>query len=373
MASDRKIPQGAWAGRLLIGLAGLIVTSLVTRPVARHVVELERHFTSGNWEITTDKTSIESRIRAEYGGDPTRWSISFVGGGARSFPLTPAYRSDTVEYIGQRALYDVPQLQFRSSVLPSTYGDFLSDEVLSLGHTRRAADSQLLTRLSRMLKGRFVDRSISYAETYRRGEQILSGMPSTSSLVKALDQFRDYDLSLGVFHAFQVFTIPPYDAADAVDAHGVTLEQSDRCLAQVGPIDSAEPDVQAYISRFPHAVEVELTRHWLSDELLDRTLANRSDVATTYFGVDGPMRVIPFRLWILLPDEVRVDLRTSGKPDSIKKWSNSFLCCRVTCGQTVVQLAPATVTLAGQEVLRGREAGMDPTLFAIVSRHRIAP
>lgn len=372
MASDRKTPRSVLAGTLLIGLAGLTLTLIVTRGVLRHVVELERHFTSGNWEITTDKTSIESRIRAKYGGDPTRWSITFAAGGVQSFPLTPAYRSDTIEYIGQRALYDVPQLQFRSSVLPSIYGDFLADEVLSLGRTRRAADSQLLTRLSRMLRGRFVDRSISYAETYRRGERILSEMPSTSSLVKALDEFKDYDVSLGVFHAFQVFTNPPYDAVDALDAHGVTLEQSDRCLAQVSPTDSSEPGVQAYISRFPRAVEVELTRHWLSDELLDRTLADDSNIAKNYFGVDGPIRVIPFRLWILLPDEVRVDLRTSGNADLIKKWGNRFLCCRVTCGDTVLQLIPATVTLAGQDVLRGHEAGMDPILFAIVSRHRIA-
>jgi hypothetical protein len=126
------------------------------------------------------------------------------------------------------------------------------------------------------------------------------------------------------------------------------------------------------VSRRPQLVDVDIIRPWLSDQLLDRTADSHSPTARKYFGSDGSLRVIPSHLEVLMPDEIRISGENSADAHLLQKWAGDSACCRVVCNNIAIQIAPSTVRLSASGELRGRVAGLDPLLFAIVSSHRIS-
>jgi hypothetical protein len=69
-----------------IAAVGFAAVFLCTGSMRKHAGELASHFSSGNWEVTTDEAAVETNLRAQY-GDPRQWSIHYVGGTSNSFPL----------------------------------------------------------------------------------------------------------------------------------------------------------------------------------------------------------------------------------------------------------------------------------------------
>jgi hypothetical protein len=378
---EQRAPEPPNRGRrqpflLHLGIAavGCIVVFLSTGSMRKHAAELAAHFSSGNWEVTTDEAAVETSLRAQY-GDPRRWSIHYVGGTSNSFPLAMQYRQETFTDIGQSTSDDSEVLNLRFGFLPEAYGDLLSD----LLHEREQpdyVDTDPIRKLADFLGSKKYNISTPSPELYKKSQRVLARLPNTAPLMRALASYRDYSASTSYFPDFQVFTLPPYDNDDLLAANTRAIEdkKTGKCTGQVAQTEGKEPSIPSNIERHPRVLEVQLQRLWLADELLDNSAKSHGRIADKYFGVSGSLKNIPSAVWILMADDLHIDPVTESDATIINNWRSSGDCCQVTCAGVTVTLSPTTITPldARKKSWSGVVAGSTPSLFAVISRHRVA-
>ena len=141
MAASSKI------GHIAIFAAGVLASILVSTDLRTHAVELIRHLRSGNWEVMTDRSTVEQIVRTKYAGSGT-WAINFAAATGQSFPLNSAGRRDTVRLLGQQAMADSPNLRFNSAPLQTTYGGFLAQTLLELALPSKGQDADPLLQMA---------------------------------------------------------------------------------------------------------------------------------------------------------------------------------------------------------------------------------
>ena len=107
---------------------------------------------------------------------------------------------------------------------------------------------------------------------------------------------------------------------------------------------------------------------------MDNSATLRGETADKYFGVNGELKDIPSSAWILMADELHIDPVAESDIATINKWRNSGQCCQVTCSGVTVTLSPTTIVPLNSQAKSwsGIVDGAAPSLFAVVTRHRVA-
>lgn len=357
---------------LSLAIVGILSVYFLSADLRSHARELKAHFLSGNWEVTTNRQSVESEIRKKYPGSD--WSIQFVGGSGQAFSLDPKFRESTIQTIGQKTLNDNSSLSFYSSPLSGSYGDFLADSVLELSRTASPHKQGPLEKLAIMLEDNTPwTRQKRYAENYKRAREILSQLPNGNSLRHALDDYLTFEKGMGpVFPSFPVATQPAYDRDGDWNQQSQALEQEAKCRGTISPLYGTPENILASISISPRVVEVELIRPWLSDTLLDSRSRTGTDLSNRYFNNAGSLRLIPSQMWVLMDDKLMFDLDDASNHDRVAKLSSANNCCKVACDTVSFSLKPDSIRSPKIKSFSGLVDNGTPLLFAIVSRRRLA-
>jgi hypothetical protein len=357
-------------GHTAILVVGVLVAILVTTNLRSHVAELVRHLRSGNWEVMTDRSAVEQMVRAKY-ADSAAWTITFPAASGHAFPLDDKNRKDSVQQLGQQSQADGPNLRFNAASLQSTYGGFLATALFELAIRPESGVNDPLAQLAdEMTRNMAGPRKPLDPALYAQAQAFLAKLPKTNLLKKALDNYNDFGPSRGLdFLAYEVATSPSYDNPGAWDIKALTLEQIGKCKAKVSSTANAN-QVDADIALLPRLLEIELDRLWLSDAFLDSLLAARNPLTSKYFQPNGDLRVIPKRLWILLPQDARIEPVKESDRTQIASWGNDNTCCRVVCKDATIDLAPTSFRENKDATYTVRRSDQSPLLFAIVSRRR---
>lgn len=354
----------------LAGGLGIFGVVLASGPLVLHALELLWHLKSGSWEVVSDKPYIEQYVRSKYEG-AAKWDVAFVAGSGRSFSLQTEHRRDSIAEIGLGTISDSGGLRFGTTPLQVAYGELLQSVLRTVGAG--------LDRRGRQTIGGLVD-SIAQSiginpgyvdpEVYRRANQLLSKRPQTDLLRKALSDYGEYARSRGrEFPAFQVGTVPSFDAASAWDAAAVVLPQQGRCLGQATSLGAETDAVEADVAVFPRLVEVNLDRRWMSDALLDSVDAYGGESALQ-FAPGGNLRLVPARLWVLLPERVTFVVQDAEKEDVVSRWVGDGLCCRIRCESISLTIGSQNLRRDSKGALSGTRSDLPPLLYALISRRR---
>ncbi len=357
-------------GHVVILVAGVLGAVLVTTDLRIHVAELVRHLRSGNWEVMTDRSSVERMVRAKY-ADSAAWAITFPAASGQAYPMDNENRKESVQQLGQQSLADEPNLRFNAASLQTTYGGFLATALLELGIRPERERNNPLARLAdELMRIPATPRKPLDPALYAQAQASLAKLPKTDLLKKALDNYNDFGPSRGLdFLAYEVATSPSYDNPGAWDAKALTLEQIGKCKAKVS--SSADPkQVDAEVALLPRLLEIELDRLWLSDAFLDSMFAARNPLTSKYFQPNGDLRVIPKRLWILLPQDARIEPVKESDRIQIISWGKEHTCCRVVCNDATIDLVPTSFRENKDATYTMRRSDQSALLFAIVSRRR---
>ena len=296
-----------------------------------HLRIISDHFSSGNWEVTSEHISIEKRLNAKYRQSATEFAIHRVAGSGHSLPIDEEFRSPTIDLLGKASLAEQPNLRFNDKPLNQTYDQLLR----VLDQLRRAA------KLS------------------PEGRELL------------VHAQRDFDLARtdrGLdFPAFASDTVPPYDVEGEWLRSSQRLEQSGRCNGEVSAMGGSE-EIEANLTFYPQALEVEIVRPWLSYPLLD--LASQLDEEATrqFFSPTGGLRLIPHAMWILQTDAIELDVDSSSEAN-LSQWIKDNICCKIKCLDKAYVTNPSSLrTIDG--VAHGLLTTPKQQLFAVISRRR---
>lgn len=351
--------------------AGLLVSFLAARPLWQHTAVLVDHLGSGSWEVMTDRAAVEQIVRAKYGDTPA-WAISFASASGASFPLDTAFRRDTLTQLGQQTLAESATLRFNATSLQTAYGGLLAQTLLERASPAAPQDASLLRRLADSLRDPGTQaRPAPDPTLYERAQAILSSLPRTDVLTQALKQYEEFSQSRSPdFPAFDVAAIPSDDAPGAWDAGAQTLPQLGKCKAAVAALNDVTNGIEANVAILPRLLEVAIERPWLSDALLDRAQAGAPAVYRTYFGEGGELRLIPARLWILMPEDARIEPADEAGGARIRAWARDGSCCRVTCSGDIIDLGSGSLRTNKDGSYTMRRVDRTPLLYAIVSRRR---
>jgi hypothetical protein len=360
-------------GHLIILIVGVLASIAVTTDLRLHVVELVRHLRSGNWEVMTDRGTIEQIVRAKY-SDSAAWAITFAAASGQSFPLTDARRRETVMLLGQQALAESPNLRFNSTPLPVSYGGFLGKALLELAIRPDAGNSDALRRLaSEFARTSTGPRKTIDPAVYSQAQDYLAKLPKMDLLKKALSDYSEFGPSRGLaFAAFEVATSPSYDNPGAWDSHAQTLAQVGKCKAKVKSLSDEKELADANVALLPRILEVDLERPWFSDALVDSALEKRGPLTSEYFQLNGDLRVIPKRFWVLLPEDAWIEPVSDSDRSRIIGWGHDNTCCRVVCDGFTFVLSPTSFRQSKDSTYTARRSDLSPLLYAIVSRRRAA-
>jgi len=358
-------------GHAVIVVVGLFAAALVTTDLRSHVVELVRHLRSGNWEVMTDRSTVEKMVRAKY-ADSALWAITFPAASGQAYPLDDMNRKESVQQLGQQSQADEPNLRPNAAPLQKTYGGFLAQALLELAIRPDSGGndplSQLAGELTRNAAG---PRKPLDPAVYGQAQAFLAKLPKTDLLKKALDDYNDFGPSRGLdFLAYEVATTPSYDNPGAWDAKALTLEQMGKCKAKVSSSADPKQQVDANVALLPRLLEIDLDRLWLSDALLDSLLAARNPLTSKYFQQSGDLRVIPKRLWVLLPQDAWIEPLKESDRTQIVGWGKDNTCCRVVCNDATFDLAPTSFRENKDATYTVRRSDQSPLLYAIVGRRR---
>ena len=373
---DAPAPRSIWAAYVAMAIITVIgggAAFWLSRDFRAHVSAITLHFSTGNWETRTEKVTVEAYVRSQY---PSRsdWLISFVAGTGQSFGLQPDVQKQTISTLGWAVLADDGgQLTIRDTPLPAAYGRLLADSIESLGQDKSARQKTALSVLAQLMRYPAPNTRLEVSpETYRRATEVLDLLPDSDPLVRATQAYHLFEFDAGLrFPAFDVATQPAYDLLTWTrQAQTLSDVQSNRCVASISPIDNANPVVPAIASTYPRVLRLSIERPWLNAALLD---AKRKDplLAAEHFGPDGVLRIVPAYLWILMPQEVRLEFQDEDARRQAITWANARNCCRVVCGDTEITLEARSVFRRQEDgLLAGDISGSAPTLFAVVSRRR---
>lgn len=365
MAASSKI---AHLGILAVGVLASI---LVSTDLRTHALELIRHLRSGNWEVMTDHSTVERIVRTKY-ADNSTWAINFAAATGLSFPLNTEGRRETVRILGQQAMADSPNLRFNSAPLQTTYGGFLAQTLLELALPSKGQDADLLRRMADELDlPAGGPRTPINPTLYAKAQETLATLPKTNLLKKALSDYDEFGRGRSLdFPAFEVATVPSDDAPGAWDAGAQTLPQVGKCKAKVSSLANPKQEVDANVALLPRLLEVTIDRRWFSGALLDEVLRKKGPLTSKYFKMDGDLRLVPERLWVLLPEDAWIEPGTDTDRAQIVVWGRDNTCCRVVCNDGTFDLAPTSFRENKDGTYTVRRSDQSPLLYAIVSRRR---
>jgi hypothetical protein len=332
------------------------------------------HFESGNWETTTNRLSLESLIRSRYGSSAD-WDIHFLAGSGRAFPLDAASQSETISAVGQALLSDDrSNFDILAQTLPESLGDLLGDSIEELGlqeHNRSKRES--LTTLGELFRHPSPDGRVQLnPDVYHRARAVLFSLPRQDPLREALGAYDLFSFDAGFkFPAFAVATKPAFNIGTWDNQALAIDQQSGRCRAEISRIGNSDLKIVANTSAMPRALEISLERPWLNHSLLDKQVKN-PNLAEKFFGAKGPLRVIPERFWVAMPDKIVMEFETPDEANLAQTWASAGDCCKVVCPDDSITLKPGSVRVKNKLAMQGIVDGSSPLLFAIVSNRRIA-
>jgi hypothetical protein len=327
---------------------------------------------SGNWDAKTDRPLIEKYVRTHYADLADRWKLYFVGGGGNSFPLTKSDGLRTITEIGHRSISDSSALNFYGNPLYAAYGHLLSQLLYALEPPREDARAQDALRELALAFERRIRKPEQIVDqaSLNRVNGILAKLPRTNVLKEALQSYEEFSRSRGLdFPRFPVSSNPAFDGARTWDDFSVVLPQSARCLGSVASFASPDVQLSADISFSPRILEVELARPWLSDELLNQAARDERANVREHFNFRGDLSIIPWRFWVLMPDQISFKLIQPSDSDMLKKIMDDGICCNVVCGTENAPLDPLKlVSSAGY--WRSYRSDKAPLLYAIAAQSR---
>ena len=312
-------------------------------------------------------------MRAKY-SDSAAWAINFVAASGQSFPLNDSGRRETVRLLGQQALAESPNLRFNSTPLQVAYGGFLAQALLELAIRPDAQDSAPLRRLaSELTRTSTGPRKAIEPAVYSQARDYLAKLPKTDLLKKALDDYSDFGASRGLeFAAFEVATSPSDDNPGAWDSNAQTQPQAGKCKAKVKSLSDEKEQADANVALLPRILEVDLQRAWLSDAVIDSVFEEKGSLTSQYFQVNGDLRVIPKRFWVLLPEDAWIEPANDSDRSQIVGWGRDSTCCRVVCNDLTFVLNPTSFRENKDSTYTARRSDLSPLLYAVVSRRRAA-
>lgn len=365
MAASSKV------GHLAILAAGVLASILVSTDLRTHVVQLIRHLRSGNWEVMTDRSTVEHFVRTKY-ADSSAWAINFAAASGQSFPLNAAGRRETVRMLGQQAMADSPNLRFNSAPLQTAYGGFLAQTLLELALPSKGQAADTLRQMADELIRSAGGPQTPIAPTlYAKAQETLATLPKTNLLKKALSDYDEFGRGRSLdFPAFEVATVPSDDAPGAWDAGAQTLPQLGKCKAKVFSLADPKQQVDANVALLPRLLEVTIDRRWLSGALLDEVLEKKGQLTSKYFRLDGDLRLVPERFWVLLPEDAWIEPGKDTDRAQIVSWGRDNTCCRVVCNDSTFDLAPTSFRENKDATYTVRRSDQSPLLYVIVSRRR---
>lgn len=357
---------------ILLSVVGVCLGILVSGPFLRHALGLGRHLSSGDWEVVSNKPYLDEYLRGKYKGQSAEWNVSFLAGSGRAYSLLPRHRHDTLREIGHATLRDTTSLLFTTTPLPVAYGALLQDALRKIEEVLDPTSGSALRALERSIR-RSVDHRTGKLDldATRKAQEVLSRQSKTSVLRQALQSYSDFADARGLdFPSFEVGSDPPFDSPRAWDASSVVLPQQSRCRGVVSTLGDATDTVEASVVSYPRLVEVSLDRRWLSDALLDELASSRGS-SFVQFQQDGPLRLIPKDLWVLLPEAITITPLESRHAPLVDAWIVEGTCCRISCSDTSVRLSPDSVRRQQDGAYFGIRSDVEPVLYAIASRRRL--
>lgn len=365
------MPHPNKLGHFVVLVVGVFACVLVSRDLRTHAVELVSHLRSGNWEVMTDRSTVEKIVRNKY-ADSSTWAVSFLATTGQSFALHAAERRETIRSLGRQSIADSPNLRFNSAPLQHDYGAFLAQALLELALPAKREDANLLRRYAEdLINTSGSVRTLSDPELYSRAQDVLANLPKTSLLKKALSDYDEFGRGRSLdFPAYEVGTLPSDDAPGAWDVSAQTLPQLGKCKAKVSSFANSGQEIDANVALLPRLLEVGFDRRWISNALLDEVFERRGPFTARYFHASGHLRLIPERLWILLPEDASIAPDTDDDRKQIVSWGRDNTCCRIVCNGEIFDFSPTSFREHKDETYTLRRSDRSPLLYAIVSRRR---
>lgn len=366
-----KASKRLW--HIAVLLIGIVTSVSISKDFQSHTLELLRHLQSGSWEIITDQSAIERLVRTKYAGSE-KWAIHFTAASGQSFVLGESVRRETIRNIGHQTLEESEFLRFNSTYLYTSYGGFLAQSLLELTIPKSSNSTDPILLVVKELTKNSVGDPLPQIDPahYSRAQDALAKLPNSSLLRKALSDFDEFGRGRSIeFPPYEVATVPSDDAPGEWDQQATTLPQSGKCKAKISSIADPNSQTEVYVALLPRLLEVNLDRRWLSDALLDEALGRKGPLTSKYFAFDGELRLVPSRLWVLLPADVWIEPETEKDRAHIVNWGNDNNCCRIVCNESAILLSPTTFRENKDKTFTLRRADKSPLLYAIVSRRRL--
>ncbi len=209
----------------------------------------------------------------------------------------------------------------------------------------------------------------------QRVESAISNRADLQAVRSALTEFRKYRESLGLdFPEFPVITDPAIDNNYRNIEQSSAFDHSARCLAKVQTVASEETEIVVDMKVRPRIMQFKIIRPWLSDQLVNNIHSQSGryqEIAKKYFDRDGGLRVIPSHIWVLMPELIEFQSSSGSSDDKLLSYISEGKCCRLVCEREVFDLSNITSLVSGRkEKFQATRRGLDPVVFAIVSRKR---
>lgn len=310
---------------LAVTIGGLAALLVAAWPFLAHIAELNKHFRSGSWETVSDRAVLQSLIERKF-YDRSRWLVSFPAGSAQALLFDSNDREETIRSIGHGSVSDQAGFVLTGETLPEDYRSLLN----SIDH-------------------------------------------GYSGLSSAWTDFNAYALGKGaLFPAFDVFSTPAYDNDGALAANTVLLaQQSGKCAGEIHSTDASLSKASGTISTYPRVLEIKLQRPWLSESLLDSASRSNRPSLVAFFHPNSSLTNIPDRIWVLMPDRITIRGAADIDTQAISGWVRDRVCCQVVCPGLDARLSPSTINLQADKAIIGNRQGVEPLLYAIISRRRL--
>ena len=310
---------------LVVTIGGLAVLLIAAWPFLAHIAELNKHFRSGSWETISDRAALQSLIERKF-YDRSRWLVSFPAGSAQALLFDAKDRDETLRSIGHGSVSDQAGFVLTGETLPEDYRSLLD----SIDH-------------------------------------------KYDGLASAWTDFNAYALGKGaLFPAFDVFSTPAYDNEGALVANTVVLaQQSGKCVGEIRSVDANPSKASGTISTYARVLEIKLQRPWLSESLLDSASRSDNPHISAFFHPNGPLTNIPDRIWVLMPDRITIRGAADSDSQAISTWVQDRVCCQVVCPGLDARLSPSTLHFQADKAVIGNRQGVEPLLYAIISRRRL--
>lgn len=357
----------------LIALAGGVGLFYAAEPIERHAERLLRHLDSGSWETVSDRPYQESVIRRTYDSQAGQWVVSFVAARGSSLLLDEEHRSQTIRLVGHRSLGDPETLRFHDTEVFHAYRLFLAEAIAETAVKVVQQDRGALERLARALRqARPNLKDAKERAKFDSVRRVLAASSTFEQLGRALQVYQDYEVQFsgGPFDQFQVFTDPPYDVTALWNSRSTELPSQGRCLGKAYSYAAAASAVAVDFTLAPRLLEVTLVRPWLSDQVLDE-FATAQREASRHFGEGGDLGIIPSRLWVLMPERVRLKGVSESDQETLENWAKQDTCCRLVCDAVEVTLDKSSLRFGNDKRLAALRSDARPLLYAIASRRRV--